>query len=68
MAERTRYLKENQEGVSEMCKVMEEMLREEREEVALRMLDAGKYALEEIASISGLPLEEVKKLSSQRSA
>lgn len=78
MADRTRYLKENPKGVSEMCKVIEDMRREEREEgikegiktgmktsmkeTALRMLEAGKYALEEIAGISGLSLEEVKKL------
>ena len=48
-----------------MCKVIEEMRKEEREEgmkegmiaVALRMLETGKYALEEIVTISGLPLE-----------
>ena len=42
-----------------MCKVIEEMRKEEREEalkegmkaVALRMLEAGKYALEEIVTI-----------------
>lgn len=78
MAERTRYLKENPEGVSQMCKVIEEMRREEREAgmkeglkeglregmktAALRMLEAGKYALEDIAGISGLSLDEVKKL------
>ena len=45
--------KENPEGVNEMCKVIEEMRKEEREEgikkgmrnVALRMLAAGKYAV-----------------------
>ena len=78
MAERTLYLKENPEGVSQMCKVIEEMRREEREAgmkeglkeglregmktAALRMLEAGKYALEDIAGISGLSLDEVKKL------
>ena len=35
---------------------------------ARRMLEAGKYALEEIASISGLPLEEVKKLNAEHTA
>ena len=53
-----------------MCKVIEDMRREEREEgikegvktVALRMLETGKYALEEIAVLSGLSLDEVKKL------
>ena len=68
LADRTRYLKENPKGVSEMCKVIEDMRKEERVEVALRMLDAGKYVLEEIANISGLALNEVKKLQSGQSA
>ena len=75
LADRTRYLKENPKGVSEMCKVIEDMRREEREEgikegmkaAALRMLEAGKYALEEIAAISGLPLDEIKKLHTGQS-
>lgn len=32
----------------------------------LRMLEAGKYALEEIAEISGLSLEDVKELQMHR--
>lgn len=52
-------------GVS-MCRAMEDMrnqtLKEGMKEVALRMLVAGKYALEEIVNISGLSLEEVKQL------
>lgn len=48
MAERTRYLKENPKGVSEMCKVLEDMCVEERAqerkeamiEVAIRMIEA----------------------------
>jgi len=66
MANRTRYLKENPKGVSEMCKIMEDMRIESLKEVALRMLAAEKYALEEIASISGLSLDEVKKLKAER--
>lgn len=73
MAERTRYLKESPEGVSEMCKVIEEMRREEREEgikegmktAALRMLTDGALALEKIAEYVGLPLDEVKKLQAE---
>lgn len=49
-----------------MCKVMEDMRKDPLREVALRMLVAGKYALEEIANISGLSLEEVKKLKEKR--
>lgn len=63
--------KESKEGVSTMCKVMEEMREQSMKEglaqgmrdAALRMLQAGKYALDEIAAISGLPIEEVQKLS-----
>lgn len=80
LADRTRYLKENPKGVSEMCKVIEDMRKEEREEgmregmregmkaAALRMLEAGKYAFEEIAAISGLSLDEVRKLHAEQSA
>ena len=74
MAERTRYLKENPKGVQEMCKVMEDMrneslkqgIKEGMKEAALRMLAAGKYALDEIVSISGLSLEEVNQLKADR--
>ena len=66
MADRTRYLKENPKGVNEMCKVIEDMRTQERKEtmteIALRMLRAGRYALEEIVNISGLSLDEVKNL------
>ena len=61
-----------------MCKVMEDMRneslkegmeqgveqgkKEEKRLTVLRMLEAGKYALEEVAKISGLSLDEVEKL------
>lgn len=70
MAERTRYLKENPEGVSEMCKAMEEMRNEALKEGAIstakRMLADGAIALEKIAEYVGLPLDEVKKLDAER--
>ena len=80
MAERTRYLKENPKGVSEMCKVIEEMRREEREEgiqegirknartSALRMLADGSLSLEKIAEFSSLPLDEVRRLQAEQGA
>ena len=69
LADRTRYLKENPKGVSEMCKVIEDMRKEEREEATkaekqrtvFRML-APTLALEKIAEYVGLSLDEVKKL------
>ena len=59
-----------------MCKAMEDKrnqslergMRKNMTAVALRMLQAGKYALEEIAEISGLPLDEVKALSADKTA
>ncbi|MCI9456387.1 MAG: hypothetical protein HFE44_05325 [Oscillospiraceae bacterium] len=70
LAERTRYLKNNPKGVSEMCKVIEDMRTRERKEtmkeIALRMMKARRYALEEIVNISGLPLDEVKKLKAEQ--
>ena len=72
LADRVRFFKENKEGIEIMCRAMEDMrnqtLKEGMKEVALRMLAAGKYALEEIVNISGLSLEEVKQLKADRSA
>ena len=66
MAERTRYLKENPKGVSEMCKVMDDVRKESLTEVALRMLADGTLALEKIAEYVGLSLDEVKKLQAEQ--
>ena len=78
MAERTRYLKENPKGVSEMCRILEDMrneslnegikvgIREGMKTAALRMLATGKYALEEIVTISGLSLEEISQLKAEQ--
>lgn len=74
LADRVRFFKESKEGVLIMCKAIEDIRRAEREEgieegwkkgvktTALRMLAAGKYALEEIAEITGLPLEDIQKM------
>ena len=67
-----------------MCKVIEDMRKEEREAgmkegikegikegmkaAARRMLETGKYAFEEIAVISGLSLDEIKQLQAGQSA
>ena len=72
LADRVRFFKESKEGIEIMCRAMEDMrnqtLKEGMKEVALRMLAAGKYALEEIVNISGLSLEEVRQLKADRSA
>ena len=70
MAERTRYLKENPKGVSEMCKVIEDMRTQERKEAkkeakidtAKRMIADGFLTLEKIAEYVGISLDELKNL------
>ncbi len=70
MAEQTRYLKENQKGVSGMCKILEEMVQEERAEaaeatmkkVALRLLKDRTIPLTKIADTTELSLEELEEL------
>ena len=80
LAERVRFFKESKEGIAIMCKVMEDMrneslregmregMREEKKLTVLRMLEMGKYALEEVAKISGLSLEEVDRASKHYSS
>ena len=36
-------------------------------EIASKMLASGKFAVEKIAEYSGLPLEKVKELASEKS-
>lgn len=74
LSQRVRFFKESKEGVTTMCKAMEDMREKTARETARetekkikadtakRMLLLGRYALEEIADISGLPLEEVLQL------
>jgi hypothetical protein len=70
MAERTRYLKENQEGVTEMCKAMEEMKNEAAREAAreadtkrvvndiTKMMKNLKVSLEDAMTALEIPTEE----------
>ena len=70
LSQRVKFFKESKEGVTTMCKAMEDMREKSLKEgerknmidTAKRMLLLGRYALEEIADISGLPLEEVLQL------
>ena len=72
LAERAYYFKNNEEGVASMCKAMEDMRNEaalrKSKEIALRMINAGKLSLEEIAEYSDLPLEIIKELAQQKTA
>ena len=71
LAERARYFKQDEKGVTNMCMAMEELITEERAEerlensieIAEKMLEGGKLSLEDIALYSKLPLETVKELA-----
>ena len=69
LAERVRYFKEDEEGVRNMCRSIEEMLVENTEEVkrefAKRMIEDGTNPLEKIAVFTGLSIESVEKLASE---
>ena len=75
LADRVHYFKEDEKGVTTMCRAMEEMRNEaaikaahERSvENAKKMLqDEMEY--EKVARYSGLTIEEVKSLDGQKSA
>ena len=67
LADRTRYLKENPKGVSEVSKVMEEMRNEaalaERKEIARTFIMMGELSYEKIAKGTKLPIEEIEKMA-----
>lgn len=76
LAQRVRYFKEDMEGVTTMCRAMEEMreeaaakaARERAIEIAQKMLKAGKMTYAEISDMVDLPIEDVKALDSKKSA
>lgn len=47
---------------------LEEARRKQQKETVFQMLSSGSLTLEDIAEYSGLPLEEVKRLSENRPA
>lgn len=65
LADRTRYFKENEKGVATMCKIVEDLISEEKKEIALKMLRDGKLEKEEIANYFGLTLDEVEVLEKE---
>ncbi len=69
LADRTRYFKETEEGVSYMCKINEKMRNEAKKEnsidIATALINDGEMPLEKIAKFTALTLEEVNKLAEQ---
>ena len=68
LAEKTRYLKENPRGVSEMCKAMEELRdesyaegREEQAQMTARKLYKKGYSFEDIAEMVEYSVDTVQQ-------
>ena len=76
LADRVRYFKEDEKGVTVMCKAMEDMRNEARAEalkeksisVAREMIKDGVLSYEKIAQYSGLTVDEVKELATKQPA
>lgn len=77
LAERTRYLKENPKGVSEMCKVMEDLRdesyaeghaegREEQAQMTAKNLYEQGLTVKQIARAIGFSMETVEKWLTQK--
>ena len=73
LAEKPRYLKENPKGVSEMCKVMEDLRvesytegREEQAQMTAKNLYEQGLTIEQIARAIGFSMETVEKWLTQK--
>lgn len=65
LADKTRYFKEDEKGVAAMCKIMEDLIDNDKRESALRLLKIGKLSNEEIAEGLGLTIEVVNALEDE---
>lgn len=63
MAERTRYFKENPEGVSRMCKIMEDMRNETRDETTERVILQSIKSLMETMKLTADQAMDALKIS-----
>ena len=68
LSDRVRQFKETEEGVNDMCDILDEMRNDVRIENAKKMIDSGKLSLDEIAEFSGLSIEKVRELAGNKSA
>ena len=72
MQDRVWYFKENEKGVTTMCRAMEDMrndtIHANSVEIALRILSSCKMSYEEISALVNLPVDEIKALDNKRSA
>lgn len=62
LADKARYFKETERGLNQMCRAVEELIQEEKEEIVTEMLKKG-FDFQIIAEIVKLPIEKIKKIA-----
>lgn len=71
-AQRTKFFKETEEGVSYMCKIMEDMRNDTKTEtivqVVLNMLEDESMPHEKIAKFTNLPVEKIEEIAASAAA
>ncbi len=65
LATTAKYYKENKEGIRTMSRIVEELINEEKLEVAIRMIKAGKYSKTDVLEISQITEEEYMQLQDE---
>lgn len=65
LANAVNYYKKDKEGIQAMCKVMEDMITNEKKSAAVRMLEKGKLTKEEIAEYLDLSLSVIEELEKE---
>ena len=69
LAERASFLKEKEEGVNEMCKIMDEMkqeaIQEERYDIVANMLKETDMSTDQSAHLANVTVEEVEELAKE---
>lgn len=65
LAEQVRFYKETEKGVGIMCQIMEDVVNEEKIEIAKTFIQGKKLSLEDIAEGVKLPLDVVKRLAKE---
>ena len=72
LSDRVRRFKKTEEGVNDMCDILDEMRNETalktRIENAKKMIEDEKLSTEDIAKYSGLSIEKVRELAGNKSA
>ncbi|MBR0099502.1 MAG: PD-(D/E)XK nuclease family transposase [Treponema sp.] len=67
LAEKTRYFKKDEKGLKRMCKIMEDFAaeerNEEREEMAISLLEDETLSISKIAEVSKLSENKIKELA-----